>query len=201
MDKERRWTLVKILIAYATRYGSTKVVATWMADHLRTRDDVENVDVCPVDAVCADLGEYTHIILGSPLYDDDLLPEMREFIDKRDPEFSGKPLAVFGVALHELGEGLYGNPDGGLAYFNRFFYYLPVKPIYSRFLGGALYPERLNKEDYRLVKEFFELHGQSEIPFVQELSKKDTREFVDKFLQLAAVKERLQKRIQKKKGD
>ncbi|GEM_PF-4258653 len=189
---------LKILIAYATKYGSTRLAATWMAEHLRSKADV---DLLPVEEVDCSLSPYTHIILGSPLYGDDLLPEMKEFIQERDPEFAGKAVGVFGVALHRLGEGLYGNPDGGLAYFERFFYYLPVKPIFSRFLGGALYPERLTKHDRQLLQEFFALHGEDEIPFIQELNRRETREFADKFLQLAAVKQRLKSRIQNQKGD
>lgn len=186
---------MKVLVAYATRYGSTKQVAEWMAAYLRTKGAV---DLCTVDQVCSSLDEYTHLLLGSPLYDDDLLPEMQTFIRDRDREFAGKSLGIFGVALDQLGRGLYGSAEGGRAFFDRFFEYLPVKPVYSRFLGGALYPERLNDKDRRLVAEFFELHGSREIPHIVHLEEQEVIRFVDKFLHLAEVKERLREKMKKK---
>lgn len=181
---------MKILIAYGTRYGTTKEIAHWMYERLPDGDH----DVCRVGKV-ESLEPYTHVIIGSPLYEDDLLDEVKTFIRERRDEFRKRHVGVFGVALHHLGKGLYGNPEGGLAYFDRFLKSLPVKPIYSKLLGGAIHPELLNDEDRRLLERFYEKHGTEGIPFQQEAKKSEAWQFVERFFQYCKVKERLKKRI------
>jgi menaquinone-dependent protoporphyrinogen oxidase len=55
----------KILVGYATRYGSTHEVAETIADTIRERGYV--VDVCQVRDIKS-LGDYKAIILGAPLF-------------------------------------------------------------------------------------------------------------------------------------
>ncbi len=54
-----------ILVAYATRYGSTKEIASAIADTLRSGG--ESVDLLPVEEV-TDLGRYRAAVVGSPIY-------------------------------------------------------------------------------------------------------------------------------------
>ncbi len=182
---------MKILITYGTRYGSTAQISQWMKERMPSSAEVSLLTVSQVESVSA----FTHVIIGSPLYDNDLLPEVKRFIAEFDDDLYNKHMGVFGVALSHLGRGLYGEADGGLVYFNRFFNYLPTKPIYSRLLGGALHPELLNDRDRKLLEAYYRAKGSKQIPFEQEMDKEQVWEYVEKYLDFVAVKTRLQEKM------
>jgi len=54
----------RVLVAYATRHGSTAEVAEWVAEELR--DAGAEVDVSPVDARPR-VGDYQAVVLGGPM--------------------------------------------------------------------------------------------------------------------------------------
>jgi len=56
---------IKVLVAYASKYGSTQEVAEKIAATLRENDLL--VDLKPIREV-KPLEEYTAIVLGAPLY-------------------------------------------------------------------------------------------------------------------------------------
>nr|HQD26703.1 flavodoxin domain-containing protein [Methanoculleus thermophilus] len=62
----------RILVAYATRYGSTADVAEAIGDELRKSG--ADVDVKPVGEV-RDLSLYRAAVIGSPIYMGKWLPE------------------------------------------------------------------------------------------------------------------------------
>lgn len=184
---------MRVLITYGTKYGSTQQIAKWMAERVPGDAQVDIKKVNEVDRV----DEYSHIIIGSPLYDDDLLPEVKEFIQDHGTDFKKKAVGVFGVALGHYGEGLYGNPAGGHAYFERFFDYLPIKPIYSKLLCGELNPQLLDEEDRRLLEEYWEIKGKPEIPHEQKMSKAEAWDYVSKYFQFAKIKANLDDKMQR----
>lgn len=94
----------KILVAYATRYGSTADVAEAIGDELRTMG--ADVDVRPVNKV-QELTPYRAVVIGSPIYMGKWLPESQVFIEKNQQRLRSVPVAFFAVGLTTTDE----NPE------------------------------------------------------------------------------------------
>lgn len=86
----------RILVAYATRYGSTAEVAEAIGDELRKAG--ETVDVRPITGV-TDLSPYRAVIIGSPIYMGKWLPEPQVFIERHQQHLQSIPVAYFAVGL------------------------------------------------------------------------------------------------------
>ncbi len=86
----------RVLIAYATRAGSTETVAQAVAEALRS-EGLE-VDVKPVRAVTS-LAGYTGVIVGSAIRAGKPMPEVVAFVEKHERELSRVPVAYFVVCL------------------------------------------------------------------------------------------------------
>ncbi|MBP2132922.1 menaquinone-dependent protoporphyrinogen oxidase [Methanomicrobium sp. W14] len=93
----------KILVIYATRYGSTKDIAEKIAGYLNEKGyqaDSENFS-----AIKSTEG-YDAVIAGSAIQMGKWLPEAREFIQAHNADLNKVPLFVFscGITLHEPDE-------------------------------------------------------------------------------------------------
>jgi menaquinone-dependent protoporphyrinogen oxidase len=86
----------RILVAYATRYGSTAEVAEAIGEELRKAGIT--VDVQPVGEV-QDLSPYRAAVIGSPIYMGKWLPESQVFIEKNQQYLRTIPVAYFAVGL------------------------------------------------------------------------------------------------------
>ncbi len=83
-----------VLVAYATRYGSTKDVAEAVAETLRNAG--LDVDVRPIREVDTVEG-YSSIVLGAPLYIGRLLGDFHNFLTKQHDALAQRPVAVFAL--------------------------------------------------------------------------------------------------------
>ncbi len=90
----------QVLVAYATRYGSTREVAQEVAKGLRERG--LEVDVKPAQDVRS-LEGYRAVVLGAPLYIGKLLKEAHSFLTEHQEALANLPVAVF--ALGPIGSG------------------------------------------------------------------------------------------------
>ncbi len=90
----------RILVAYATRTGSTAEVAAAIAETLRTRGF--GVDVVPVTEDPRPEG-YAAVVLGSAVNGDQWLPEAVEFVKRRQEALGRLPVAVFCVHIMNAG--------------------------------------------------------------------------------------------------
>jgi len=86
----------KILVAYASRYGSTAEVAGVIGGILR--EEGRDVEVKSVKDV-KDVGEYQAVIIGSALRIFHLLPEAIGFARKYRSTLAGKLTAYFATGL------------------------------------------------------------------------------------------------------
>lgn len=82
----------KVLIAYASKAGSTSEVAEAMAEVLRAKGS--QVDVKQIKNV-SDLGSYQAVILGSCIRMGSWLPEAVDFVKKHKAELGKMPTAYF----------------------------------------------------------------------------------------------------------
>jgi menaquinone-dependent protoporphyrinogen oxidase len=79
MSTHRGRSVMKVLIAYASKHGSTQEIANAIAEELRaSRLDVETHDVDEVK----NTGSYGALVLGSAIYMGNWLPEARRFVER-----------------------------------------------------------------------------------------------------------------------
>jgi menaquinone-dependent protoporphyrinogen oxidase len=88
----------KVLIAYATKYGSTVEVAEAIAKTFAEAGVA--ADLRDVGSV-HDLGDYAAVVFGAPLYNSRMLRAGRRFLAKNRRALADMPVAVF--ALGPLG--------------------------------------------------------------------------------------------------
>jgi menaquinone-dependent protoporphyrinogen oxidase len=90
----------KVLVAYATRAGSTGEVAQAIGERLRAAG--MQADVRPVERGLP-LEGYDAVVLGSPIRYSAWLPEMTEFIAGHRDALARVPLAIFTLHMQALG--------------------------------------------------------------------------------------------------
>lgn len=108
-----------ILIAYATRAGSTGEVAAALGESLSARQYA--VDVKPVKE-CPSVAGYAAVLLGSAIRMGRWLPEAVRFVETHRTALQAIPVALFTV--HMLNSG-----DDGASVTARRVYLDPVRPL------------------------------------------------------------------------
>lgn len=91
----------KVLVAYASKAGSTMEVAQALGEELTKRGYA--VDVMPFKQV-GDLENYSGFVLGSAIRVGAWLPEAAKFIEQHQAALAQKPVALFAVHLNNLGD-------------------------------------------------------------------------------------------------
>ncbi|NLG98187.1 MAG: flavodoxin [Chloroflexi bacterium] len=93
----------RILVAYASKAGSTAEIAKKIAQTLSERN--VPVDVLPAGKV-NDLSPYSAVVLGSAIRMGAVLPEAVKFIEKNQAALQQKPFSMFiaCMTLHEDNE-------------------------------------------------------------------------------------------------
>jgi menaquinone-dependent protoporphyrinogen IX oxidase len=96
---------LRVLVTYATRYGSTRKVAESIAATLRSRGHKVELraaeqagDVAPFDAV----------VLGSPVFNQRWLPEANEFVNRNLNTLANRRVWLFSVGTFGDGKRLIG---------------------------------------------------------------------------------------------
>ena len=85
---------MRILIGYASRFGSTRDIAMRIADKLRTHGS--DVDVRSVDEI-SDVARYDAVVFGSGVYDGSWPAEATEFVRRDSAILTRKPVWLFSV--------------------------------------------------------------------------------------------------------
>jgi menaquinone-dependent protoporphyrinogen oxidase len=128
-----------VLVAYATRAGSTMEIARAIALELEKRGFT--VDICPIKRV-VDMKDYSHVVIGSTIRMSSPLPEVTQFIEEHSTEFHGIPLAFFAVYLSNM-ENDEGNRKARLSYLD------PIRKLlrlqHEAFFTGVYDPAKLSR--------------------------------------------------------
>lgn len=126
-----------ILVAYASRYGSTREVAESVAATLRERG--LKPDVLPAADVRT-LESYSGVVLGGGIYVGRWHRDARGFVRRFRHELEALPVAVFG--LGPVDASAKGRADSERQ-LERTLEKLPVEPFTAQVFGGAVDPARL----------------------------------------------------------
>jgi menaquinone-dependent protoporphyrinogen oxidase len=87
----------KILVVYATKFGSTKEIAEKIGDVIKAKNIP--VDVRKVSSV-KDLSKYSAIIFGTPIRMGKPISEAMSFVKKHKYDLNAVPVAFFSVGLY-----------------------------------------------------------------------------------------------------
>lgn len=127
-----------VLVAYATRSGSTQEVAEAVAATLR--DAGLEVDIQPMRTV-GDLKDYSAVVLGAPLYMFRWHKDARGFLGRHRQALAERPTAVFALGpFHDTEkewQEVRGQLDKELAKFPWF------APVAVEVFGGKFDPAKL----------------------------------------------------------
>ncbi|HON82455.1 MAG TPA: flavodoxin domain-containing protein [Methanoregulaceae archaeon] len=137
----------RILVCYATRYGSTRDIATIIADVLREAG--YEVTLSPVTDA-GDPAGYDAVVIGSPLYMGKWLVEAREFVSRFRYSLRSRPVAVFsaGFTLRDRTAGHLGAADGALASSVKPF----LSPVSAGYFAGKLDPDHMTVADRAIIR-------------------------------------------------
>ena len=138
----------KVLVAYATRYGSTQEVADAVAAALRQSGLA--VDLQPMRQVRT-LNGYGAFVLGAPLYIGSFLKDAQRFLAQHGPALAGRPVAVF--ALGPIA-GSAEDPEwqAARASLDKEIQKVPgLAPVAVELFGGKYNPQGLNLADRLLA--------------------------------------------------
>lgn len=145
--------MVKCLVVYGSKYGSTAEVAAAVADGLGA--DLANVAGHP------DIRPYDVVVVGSPIYGGNYMQVVRDFIRSNKPLLSKRRVAAFitAAATWDTPVGLTGDEDDGIftqqEYADGLARMTSGKVIESRGFGGRLDPEALDEFDYGVLDWFY----------------------------------------------
>lgn len=136
----------KVLVAYATKCGSTIEIAQAIGESLSKNG--ASVDVKPIKEI-QDISGYDAFVIGSAIRMAQWLPEAREFIKEHQAQFSSQPAAIFSV--HILNQG-----DSPVAKRERRAYTAPLReyldPLTEAFFPGKIDSSQLNFFERALFK-------------------------------------------------
>jgi menaquinone-dependent protoporphyrinogen oxidase len=148
-----------VLVAYATRYGSTQEVAEAVAAELRERGLA--VDIQPMRKVRT-LEGYGAVVLGTAIYMFRLHKDARRFLSRHREALTKRPVAIFALGPFNDEEkewqGVRAQLDKELAQFPWF------TPVAREIFGGKFDPAKL-RFPYNLV------------PYLKRLPASDIRDW------------------------
>ena len=83
---------MNVLVAYASRFGSTRGIAECIAEKLR--QEGTPAEACPVEAA-GDLGGYDAFVVGSAVFAGHWMEEATEFVRRNRAVLAGRPVWLF----------------------------------------------------------------------------------------------------------
>ncbi len=131
----------KILVAYATKCGSTAEVAQVIGECLAHNG--KSVEAKLIQEV-QDVSDYAAFVIGSAIRMAQWLPEAKDFIQKHQIRLNSQPTAIFSV--HILNQG-----DSPEAVKERQAYTAPQKEILNP-IAEAFFPGKIDQSQLNFVE-------------------------------------------------
>jgi menaquinone-dependent protoporphyrinogen oxidase len=128
----------RILVAYATRNGSTAEIAQAIGKELTTAGI--NVDVTEIKTISTLTG-YTAVVIGGPLYMGSLDSAVGKFVGKNREQLQKLPVAAFIVGLAPMSPDPHA-VETAMASLKKSLE--PVTPVASVLFAGKLDPAKVN---------------------------------------------------------
>ena len=139
-----------ILVAYATRHGSTAQVAGAIAGYLRAR--VDETALAPARGVRDPVDGYALVVLGAPLYSGRWHRDAHRFLKRHRGELAHVPVAVFGMGPRNDDEEAWRRSraqlDGALASHGW------LAPAAVAVFGGVDPPDRRGRKPQRDLRDW-----------------------------------------------
>lgn len=135
----------RILVCYATRYGSTREIAQVIGDTLREAG--RQVDIVPVLEIDS-LKPYSDVVIGSPIYMGKWLPEVVQFVKDHHIALSHRQVAAFavGYSLKDRLEEHLRNADRAIDSIR-----LYVELIDTALFSGRVLPDVMTMADRSII--------------------------------------------------
>lgn len=127
--------MTRVLVAYASRHGSTEAVARTIAMRLRGKGD--HVDVRAA-AIPTDPGAYDAVVLGGSLYMGRLHADARRFLVRNRAALGSMPFAVFALGPLSMDDA-----DGSRNQLALALERAEVEPSVVEIFGGVIDPKKL----------------------------------------------------------
>jgi menaquinone-dependent protoporphyrinogen oxidase len=165
---------MKTLIVCGSRYGSTRVIARWIAERLGFDCVITDVKDAPEPQ------GFELVILGSGIYEDRFMPEVNAYIDKHIKTLENKKKVIFGVCLNTKGVFVNGKIHGGWEYIMPVIKKFQNPPLHAGLLHGEINPSRLTREDHeKLMHLYNKILGRDypDIPYKTRMNKEEVWDF------------------------
>ena len=170
---------MKTLIVWGSRYGSTRVIAGWIAERLGFDCLITDVKDAP------DPGEFDLVILGSGIYENGFMPEVNAYIDKHIKALEDKKKVIFGICLDTEGVFVDGKIYGGWEYIMPVIKRFQNPPLHVSLLHGEINPSKLTPEDSKKLMHFYNQilkRDISSVPYKTKMNKEEVWEFAERIL-------------------
>jgi menaquinone-dependent protoporphyrinogen oxidase len=128
----------KILVAYASKQGSTAEIAQAIAKELQAAG--RSADAADVTGISS-LAGYNGVVVGGPMYMGHIDPRVGKFMKRNAGELAKLPVAGFVVCLAAASKDPEGMAWAGKALHKALG---PVQPVAETIFAGKLEPEKLS---------------------------------------------------------
>jgi len=130
--------MAHILVAYASKKGSTTEIAQAIGKEIRAAGHL--VDVTEMKSVSS-LESYNAVVIGAPFYMGNIMADMGKFIGRYRDALAKVPVAAFAVGLAPLGKDPAGI-DNAMKKLQKTLE--PLAPVAMTIFAGRLDPAKLS---------------------------------------------------------
>lgn len=128
----------RTLIVYDTKYGSTKLISQNLARVLGPSNFITPLEFCDC------FYDFDFVVIGSPVYNEQILPSIRNFVLTNLDWLKSKKIALFAVGMHPSSEKSLVDIQNLLG----------DCVIWTGKFGGILNPSALDENDNQTMRRF-----------------------------------------------